>query len=352
MSAPKATRYYNMDVVRYFLAITVIVAHFNELAGASIPWIMSSYNAVGGFFALSGFLVYPSFVRHRQIGRYIGRRARRILPPYLLIVFVAAFALVFLSSLPAAAYYSDAGFWKYLICNTLFLNFLSPTLPGVFDSAQFAMPAVNGSLWTMKVEWLLYLSVPVVAWFTAKMPRRWQQWVLVAIIAMSIGYRIFLEGLAESTGKEIYAILGRQFCGQLSYFYMGALLYFNRDRLMRHRWLIGAIVLALLAVTALAAEPLGLLRLIIDPIAIGACVIWLSVVGDWGRRLSRHDNVSYDMYLFHFPIIQAAVALGVTVLNQYVGFVIVLSVTTLFSLLSWNLIGRYFLNSRKTSQRQ
>lgn len=335
-----------MDVVRYLLATAVIIAHFNELTSSHIPYPISSYNAVGGFFALSGFLIYPSFVRHRRLGHYIARRARRILPPYLLCVIVAAIALVALSSLTPAAYFTSAGFLKYLAANCCFLNFLAPTLPGVFDTPEFVLPAVNGSLWTMKVEWLLYLSVPIMAWLISRLRKRWQPRVIPMVIVLSIAYHLFFEWLAESTGSEIYSILGRQFCGQMSYFYIGAWLYFSLASLRRHSTVIGIITLVLLIVDEVFAFHLGYIKMALDPILISVAVIWVSVIGNWGSHLARHDNVSYDMYIFHFPIIQVGVALGIGSINPYAAFAIIFAIIVIISMLSWNLVGRYFLNSR------
>lgn len=80
----------------------------------------------------------------------------------MLIVVACAAGLVFASDLTPAQYFTDSGLIKYLAANLSFLNFLHPTLPGVFQGQEFVNPAVNGSLWTMKIEWALYLSVPLI----------------------------------------------------------------------------------------------------------------------------------------------------------------------------------------------
>ena len=61
---------------------------------------------------------------------------------------------------------------------------------------------------------------------------------------------------------------------------------------------------------------------------------------------ARHDNVSYDMYLFHFPILQLCVYFGLPELGVVVSFVVALLATVVLSLLSWNLVGKRAMSFR------
>lgn len=60
------------DIIRYYLSFIVVFAHFSILSGANnFNWITSSGEAVSGFFILSGFLVYYSFMKKPQLNDYI-----------------------------------------------------------------------------------------------------------------------------------------------------------------------------------------------------------------------------------------------------------------------------------------
>ena len=60
------------DIIRYYLYFIVVFAHFSILSGANnFNWITSSGEAVSGFFILSGFLVYYSFLKKPQLNDYI-----------------------------------------------------------------------------------------------------------------------------------------------------------------------------------------------------------------------------------------------------------------------------------------
>lgn len=289
----------NMGVIRYLLAFAVIVAHFNTLVGGNIWFPITSYSGVGGFFALSGFLIYGSFLKHRDTWRYVRHRALRILPAYWATVLIFAIGLVSVSTLPACEYFMSPGFWKYLIANICFLNFIEPTLPGVFS--DLARPAVNVSLWTMKVEWMLYLSVPIIAHLICK-TRRQPVVIFISLFVVSIAYRLLFNQLYDHTGNEIYQILGRQFIGQLMYFYIGVIIYYYYDAFMHYKWMIITCSAALM----LAGDYIPYFNEVLHPLAFGSLVIWFSMVGRWGTFEGRRDNVSYNMYLVHGPVLQLA----------------------------------------------
>lgn len=333
----KATYYPNMDIVRYILAFGVLVAHFNILTKISIPFFTSSFDSVGGFFALSGFLMYPSFQKSQSLRRYLAGRARKILPSYLFIVIFAAIAGIFLSSLPPIQYILSPDTWKYLLANTSFLNWLHPTLPGVFDTPGYVSPTVNSSLWTMKVEWALYLTIPLFAALIKKL--RCQGTIMtLLIIATSIIYRLIFLYLYIETKNQIYEILGRQFFGQLSYFYCGVLVYLHKDLFIRSikYTLPSAIILYILIPTT------NLTSIIVHPILIAALVLALSLFGKTVPFLRHNDNLSYNIYLFHFPVIQASIHFGINNYPVYISFPCVLIVTLILSFLSARFIDRPF----------
>lgn len=339
MNFPEITKNNNMGLVRYYLAFSVLISHFNTLFGTDFFWPTNTYNAVGGFFALSGFLVYGSYVKAGDLKKYLSRRARRILPPYFFIVLLCAFGLVFVSSLPAAEYFGSGQWWKYLISNLVFLNFLEPCLPGVFtDNIE---PVVNGSLWTMKVEWLLYLSVPIVAWIILKCRKRLTL-VIVVIYVCSLIYRLIMTHLYVATENEIYNILGRQFLGQLMFFYIGVLVRFKLDLFYKYKW---SIFIGSLLLTGISFfMPYWQSIIFISPISVSLLTIWFSMIGKWGVWAGSKDNVSYDMYLYHFPVIQVFYWWGI---SQFAGifptFIICLAVIVLLSLISWHGVGKKFV---------
>lgn len=71
---------------------------------------------------------------------------------------LCALSLWTVSSLGIGEYFSRT--WlKYVGFNLAFLNFVQQSLPGVFEGHKF--DAVNGALWTLKIEVMFYAVVPV-----------------------------------------------------------------------------------------------------------------------------------------------------------------------------------------------
>lgn len=328
-----AKRYYpTMGLVRYIMAFGVLIAHYNTLTFSNIPFFIGTFECVGGFFALSGFLMYPSFIHSRGLRNYIGHRMLRIMPSYWFTVLICALGLVFVSSLSIGDYFSNSTFWKYLASNLCFLNWLEPDLPGVFQGDEYYISAVDGSLWTMKVEWCLYLSVPVFFWFVRRF-RQSDVKVIIAVILASWLYRITFSILYDNTGREIYNIIGRQFFGQLSYFYCGMLAFIYSDFLFRRKVWIAAACICLYACCDLV--PFG--NIVLAPVFISGFCIALSMLSFKRLNISNSNNLSYNVYLMHFPVIQLSVYFGFSQ-DSMLGFAFSVGATLLLAFVCNRLI--------------
>ena len=217
---------------------------------------------------------------------------------------VVACALGFaaFSSLSLHDYYVSSGFWKYLAANLSFLNFLAPNLPGVF--ADHTVNAVNSSLWTMKVEVMFYAFFPLVAWLS----RRFRPLAVIAVAyLLSVAYNEWLTAIYHSSGIEKYDVLRRQLPGQIMYFASGMAAVHFRSKLLRHKL---AAFTAGLAIWLLCSAFTRFRP--VEPIAV-ACVITVAAYGS--RRLSalssRVPNLTYEVFLLHFPVLQIFVEMHV-----------------------------------------
>lgn len=161
----------------------------------------------------------------------------------------------------------------------------------------------------------------------------------MAIVVVSILYRYLFSIMYENTGKYIYEILSRQVFGQLSYFYVGVIVYFYFDTFLSFKRRILCVCIGLM----LIADHIPYYGIFIRPFVEGGIVLWFSLVGSWGKYISSHNNISYDMYLSHFPIIQLAVFVGREGCNEYALFMAVTLIIVIYSFLSYNCVGRFFI---------
>ncbi len=335
----------NMGLARYIMALGVLIAHFNLLCGADYPWVISSANCVGCFFALSGFVLGKSLLKGQSFGNYCERRAWRIFPSYFFVVIVCALLLVCFSTLSPKEYFANAGFWKYLGANLSFINWLWPTLPGVFDG--FDIPAVNGSLWTMKVEIQLSLSAPILIFICYRFRLNLKKAIAV-ILALALAYRLGMEYMYEQTGNHIYEILGRQFFYQSLFFYFGMAAYTCYDRmikLLNHlAFIIGGTIIVILLLYHTAFY-----YYFLQPFLISFIVILLSLTrGNYAKYIDFGHNISYEIYLCHFPICQLIALYGlVERLGTAAAFTICVAGTIVFAIATYAIAGRLYLTRNK-----
>ena len=329
----------NMNLVRYYMAFMVALSHFNHVFHTEYFVPTSSFNAVGGFFSLSGFLVYGSYCRYshetKSVWKYVQARAKRIFPPYMTIVLASAFLLCFLSTCTISEYFLSINWVKYLLANITFLNFLHPDLPGVFNGE-----AINGSLWTLKVEWALYLSIPAIIRLMVKMPHR-NPHILITIGVLSICYRILFTYLYDATEREIYDILSRQFFGQLTYFYCGVAIRIYLDKFLKYRHAIACVAVFCLLISQIHY----MICIIFQPIAISSLALYFSIAIPTLKIGTRLPNISYSIYLFHMPIFQAIQQLcSPYELSNIILFILSMAATIVAAWFSGRFIENRFVN--------
>lgn len=316
----------NITLLRLLLAGVVVLAHAFALSGAPELVLLGTYAdanlAVQGFFVLSGFLVVMSYEHSRGMRDYAAKRARRIYPAYLTVVLGCALLGALVSDLPPAEYF-NAQWLRYVLANLVFLNFLAPELPGVFAGNPLA--AVNGALWTIKLEVMFYLAVPVLVWL---LRGRRRLPLMLLVYAASLAYSWYCTRLAAQTGNALYHELGRQLPGQMAFFITGVALYYYFDWVMaRRQWLITAAIVALVCMRPLGNDWLY-------PAAVGMLVVAIGF-GPYLGNLSRYGDYSYGIYIWHFPLIQLLVSLGLYAYDPLLALGVTVLAVAALACLSW-----------------
>jgi peptidoglycan/LPS O-acetylase OafA/YrhL len=155
----------NFDALRLYAAFAVMWSHtvpltqgsernefFFRLSGGQTT---TGTLAVFVFFAMSGYLITRSYQRASTPWQYARARIVRIMPALVVVVALLAFVIgPVVSTLPASAYFSSPDPYHFVAEKCALLFGESPSLPGVW--AHNPMPAINGSLWTLRYEARFY----------------------------------------------------------------------------------------------------------------------------------------------------------------------------------------------------
>lgn len=326
------TRENNFDLLRLLFAFVVLLVHMATLTKSADLYFLKSYLsaevAVDCFFVISGFLIVRSFESSITIQSYFLKRLSRVYPAYVAVIVLSVILGFFITSGDLKSYWSYATI-KYLLANLLFLNFLQPDLPGAFDGNPFN--AVNGALWTIKIEVAFYLSVP----FIVKAVSRFGVLkVLGAIYVLSAGYFYLFEYFAELYNSGFMKQLGRQFPAQLRFFVSGALMYYFLPLFHENRWAIFCLTLLFFFIPSMG---------FIYPLSLSVMVISAALFLPQLVSLSKFGDYSYGLYVLHFPIIQTLVHFGVFNNDPYLFAISTIILTFFLAGVSWNFIEKPFV---------
>ena len=343
MDVRERLRVNNFDLLRMVFAAMVMVFHTGVLSQApSLAWMeryISPSFAVQAFFFVSGFLVTMSYEKSSSLRSYGEKRFLRIAPAYVFLVLSCAVFFSALSTLPLGEYFASSELRRYVFFNLILSNFSQPSLPGVFTN-NFER-TVDGSLWTIKIEVAFYCAVPVLVWLSRRLGRLP---TYITVFVLSIAWRLGFAALAHKTGNKFYDKLAIQAPGQLAYFVTGAIAYYRTsDGKSAPTWW-----MALLGAIVYAVHPESLAHELIAPFCVAAFVYWASIrLPRLITNVNKYGDASYGMYLYHWPIIQVLVALGLFAYSPILGAITGWVCNTLFSYFSWHAVEKRFLRHRK-----
>lgn len=314
----------SLNMLRLMLATTVAVMHSSAIAYGHQPRLGRAEVgdlAVDAFFVLSGFLVTRSFLLLNSPGRYAWHRFLRIMPGFWTCLVVTAVivapALAALSGLSVGEVYRTS--WRFVTDNALLYvrDYSVSGLPVTGHQPQ----VVNGPLWTLYYEGVCYAVVAVFGVIGILRRPAW----LVAAVALA-------WGLIALQAAGVVPVVGRFYLRFFLVFMLGALGYLYAARIaIRRRWLVVAVVVVGCA-----------LALVDDYRALGAgafayLCLYAVVATPWLRHRPRAD-LSYGMYVYHWPIETLLVAAGATALTQLGYTMLALILAAFAAMASWHVV--------------
>jgi peptidoglycan/LPS O-acetylase OafA/YrhL len=284
------------------------------------------------FFALSGFLVAGSLERNR-LHHFLALRFIRIIPALAFEVVVSACLIgAAFTSLQLTKYFSSGDFYMY------FLNvagIIHVTLPGVFQNNP--LPELsNPQLWTIPYELECYMVLAGLSLLGLVWKRYYLLWVTLGLIIARTIYASFIKAEDPSL-----ILAGGHFSGRILVimFLVGVLAYRHRDKIPYNDLLGYASLLAIVllfkfpSLTWLGALPTGYF------------VVWFGL-----KQLPAipFGDLSYGVYLFHFPVTQMLMAsLGGLIAYWWLFASVSLIGSAVFAAVSWRFIEKPIMGRKR-----
>src|SRR6201997_3538671 len=329
----------NFDALRLVAAASVVFSHSFLIAEGTqdhewLIWLTGNQSILGlvgvfVFFAISGFLVTQSFEETGDPWRFLAKRALRIFPGLFVATLLSAFVLApLVTTLWPSAFLSRPEPYEYVVGNTL-LDQSVHELPGVSFVKNPVGLEINGSLWTLRLEFTMYLMVLGLGLLRLLTVR-------AALLLLAFGMACLHFEMLDPLEKWGWIFQLLSGWGWLvGFFAAGMALY----KLRHTRILDGRLALLALAGLVLSVP----LRQFITLFPMFGCYLALWVALNPRLPLipaARFGDLSYGIYIYGWPVEATTIWLLGGHAAWWQVFLLALPVTAVLAFLSWHLIER------------
>lgn len=323
----------NFNLIRLAAAIQVMLVHALNHFGFQ-GWLVDLLKATPGvptFFFISGYLICTSYRRMGDRGdrAFFANRFLRIYPGLVACVLVSVLA-VWMTGYFEREAIPPYQFLAWLLGQITIVQFYNPDF-----LRGFGVGALNGALWTITVELQFYVLVPIL-FFLLERRTKW----LLALMLGSLACNLFVHHLADGRSLPI-KLLYVSFIPWIFMFGCGFIVAYREDlasaiRKVRLRYLLAGYLAAMNFIGDYTSNAQNA----INPIAFAflAClIVKLSTarlpVPPRFSAFVRREDISYGLYLYHMPVINVLLFLGLFTAGTNIALVIVTSFLAAF--LSW-----------------
>jgi peptidoglycan/LPS O-acetylase OafA/YrhL len=305
----------SFNILRLALALVVVIDHAGPATGA-YDWVHLGKLDVGSlalfaFFTISGFLITPGLM-NGDIWGFLRRRAGRIMPGWWVVVLITAFGFATIWQLQAGRFLlQPLDLLKYLALNSILVpgSASEPSSTwNMLNGLPLNVPAagqVNVALWSLPLEFGAYLILAVIALFAFKLLRNRFSFktitalALAATSALSITVAWFAWNIYAANESAEVRLL--QKWPYLLAFMAGVFLQVWQEKLrLASNWWFVTLLISGYAVTWLFAWS------IFGSIAFSILIVKIGLLRPPAWLVPPRD-VSYGVYLYHFPIMQTLV---------------------------------------------
>ena len=283
------------DLIRHAAACLVLFSHHFALSGYAEPiflhWDTFGFVSVATFFAISGYFMPQSFNHSENFVVYLTKRCCRIFPGLIACSFFMCYVIgPIFTPVPVIDYVLDPHILKTSISYSFFIG---RSIPDVFSDFIYK-GAINGSLWTLPVEFLSYIILGIILSYS-------NTWKSVFILLLAAMISTFLISAHRIEDIAFYGI-------PLSYlsmfgiaFSVGALMSMTYQSWINIR---GPLVLVSIILILILQDRPELSILGTASLAVLAVILGVSFRD---KLINGRFDISYGIYIYAFPIQQMVI---------------------------------------------
>ncbi len=288
------------NFVRMVCCFVVMYEHINIVAELAYFSLNIRSIAVGVFFVYSGFWVCRSFIQSDNLKTYCKKRVSKIVPVYFFVLLLQFFiGCLYVKDITGYIFSLDT--LKYFVCNIIFMNFLCPSLP----DEMFSDVAINGSLWTIKIEVGFYILLPVIIWTINRM-KKFQKHLFLLLYTVSVLVNIVIRYVV--TYYNLSTSLYDQLPQYIPYFLTGMFFCIAPDYINRFKkvFLPASIIVLLIYIFSAPGTTFRVLLMqTVLPLAVGGGSIGIGDCCSKNKiiKFIATNDISFELYLIHWPIL-------------------------------------------------
>ncbi len=335
----------NFNLIRLIAALQVFAVHSLNHFGVSgfFAAVLKATPGVPIFFFVSVYLIGTTYKKnyHLGMGRFFRNRFLRIYPGLVICVFLSTLAVALTGYLQGG----DIGifpFVMWILGQISVFQFYNPDFMRLFG-----VGVLNGALWTITVEIQFYLLVPLIHFLINRRPG----WLMLVFI-LSLALNLFLLSHADFRSIPL-KLLAVSFMPWVYMFLCGfAIAHTEELKVWIER--IGFPYLLLAYVASMnfiggytenaqnSINPVSFLLLagLVFKIAITSLPLSKNILAH-----IRESDYSYGLYLYHMPVINILLFLGLFPAGVNVAIAAVIS--SLAAFMSWKFVEKPALELKR-----
>jgi peptidoglycan/LPS O-acetylase OafA/YrhL len=337
----------NFNLIRLAAAFQVLVVHAVHHFGIDTPVepLLRIIPGVPAFYLLSGYLIFQSYERMQSLGDFYVNRTLRIYPALLVCLVVS------LLSVWATGYFAEhrpapGEFWPWILAQISFMQFYNPDF-----LRGYGVGVLNGALWTISVELQFYVLMPLMAWLIRNRPR-----ILALVLLASLAVNLYLR--LYPNWQSVYIKLLTVSFGPWLYMFLLGSLAATSKRLPELLGRIGYLPLIAAYVTSMAfiGDYEANASNAINPVSfavLAALLLKFSAARLPLARVNgfvRGNDLSYGLYLYHMPIINLLLVVGVA--SAAGNALLTIGAGLLAACLSWFIVEKPALSHKRRTVRK